>query len=218
MRRAGVARNTSLSRAPIATNFVVLALNCIQLEHSWAYGPETTRSANRASCRCEIGPTAKGNDGRSTWADNWTRRAVGHARCPLACRIATMLRIPSTTVLHKLALILWSAVATAAPSEAGDLCVVPVENGTPTAADLGQTWRMVSAVNMIPGIPRPIIGPPLDREGVWTIDRHRAFVRFPVTWSIEASTGRIIGYNFQKICWRIRATSSSIRQLALRVA
>lgn len=57
------------------------------------------------------------------------------------------------------------------------LCVVPVRDGTPTAADVGNAWRMVFKVLMLPGVPRPVIYP-LNRRGVWTIDEHRRYVPF----------------------------------------
>jgi|KBSSwiStaDraftv2_1062776.scaffolds.fasta_scaffold02557_14 hypothetical protein len=57
------------------------------------------------------------------------------------------------------------------------ICIVSVENGTPTAADLGQGYRMAGRFIAFPGTSRPIIYP-LNREGVWTIDESRAFVPY----------------------------------------
>lgn len=84
-----------------------------------------------------------------------------------------------------------------------DLCIVPVKNGEPTQADLGQTFRMVHAFTTFPGVGRPII-PGFNRRGVWTIDKDRAFVpyggSFP-SWGMDAQyafdqrENRIVGIN-----------------------
>jgi hypothetical protein len=55
----------------------------------------------------------------------------------------------------------------AAPSST--LCVMPVRDGAPTAADIGQAFRMVTEIQMFPGRPEPWIGA-LNRHGEWTID------------------------------------------------
>jgi hypothetical protein len=68
-------------------------------------------------------------------------------------------------------------VARGDPATNTRLCVVPVRDGTPTTADIGNAWRMVFKVLMLPGVPRPVIYP-LNRGGVWTIDEHRRYVPF----------------------------------------
>lgn len=80
-------------------------------------------------------------------------------------------------------------------------CVVPVKDGTPTDKDIGQAWRMVSKLVMLPGVPRPVIYA-LNRGGVWTIDATRSFVpfggEFPSNllsdhFERDPNTGRIVG-------------------------
>src|SRR5487761_2203830 len=55
---------------------------------------------------------------------------------------------------------------------AARFCVVPVKNGEPTEADVGQTWRISSNSFRIPGLPA-IVFTPTNRHGWWTIDAER---------------------------------------------
>ena len=56
-------------------------------------------------------------------------------------------------------------------------CIVPVKDGAPTEADVGNTWRMVNNSFRIPGLPMPVFTP-VNRQGEWTIDEERRFVRY----------------------------------------
>ena len=89
------------------------------------------------------------------------------------------------------------------------VCIVPVENGTPTPADLGAGYRMASRFIAFPGTSRPIIYPH-NRGGVWTIDESRAFVpyggAFPVRWgslwtkyAFEPSSKRIVAVHMRNV-------------------
>ncbi len=60
---------------------------------------------------------------------------------------------------------------------AARFCVVPVQNGEPTEADVGQTWRISSNNFRIPGLPA-IVFTPTNRRGWWTIDAERRLVPY----------------------------------------
>jgi hypothetical protein len=89
------------------------------------------------------------------------------------------------------------------------ICIVPVENGTATPADIGAGHRMVSRFIAFPGTTRPIIYP-LNRGGVWTIDESRAFVpyggAFPVwrgflltKYAFEPPSKRIVAAHMRDV-------------------
>src|SRR6185295_8529578 len=89
-------------------------------------------------------------------------------------------RSPMSGARGIVAAVLLVSICAAAPAlgQGGPrICIVSVENGTPTAADLGQGYRMAGRFIAFPGTSRPIIYP-LNREGVWTIDESRAFVPY----------------------------------------
>lgn len=84
-------------------------------------------------------------------------------------------------------------------AEAADACLTPVLDGRPTQADVGQAFRMVSNVAVLPGDDRPWLQA-YNRRGQWTIDAEGRYVPFPgpdaggfgLTFVNEATTGRNI--------------------------
>jgi hypothetical protein len=56
-------------------------------------------------------------------------------------------------------------------------CVVPVKDGAPTEADIGQTWRISSTTFRIPGLPAQVFAP-TNRQGQWTIDGDRRLIPY----------------------------------------
>jgi hypothetical protein len=80
-------------------------------------------------------------------------------------------------------------------------CVVPVKNGVPMAADVGQAWRVTNVSFRIPGLPS-LVFTPQNRGGQWTIDANRRLVRyaglFPHTfldkskWVLEPWSSRVV--------------------------
>jgi len=97
--------------------------------------------------------------------------------------------------------VLATAHAAAQGLPSSPFCVVPVRGGTPTEKDVNSASRMVSRVNMLPGVPRPV-SYAVNRGGVWTIDETRAFVPFggefpsnPLHDKIarDPDTGRFVG-------------------------
>jgi hypothetical protein len=83
---------------------------------------------------------------------------------------------------------------------ATDLCLMPVLDGAPTEADIGQVHRMISQVEMLPGVPRPWISAH-NRGGEWTIDGDGRYAPFDgpspspglsLEYEVEDS-GRIVG-------------------------
>jgi hypothetical protein len=65
----------------------------------------------------------------------------------------------------------------AAEIPADRFCVVPVKDGPPTEADIGDTWRITSDRFLIPGLPGPVFTP-VNRRDQWTIDGGRRLVRY----------------------------------------
>lgn len=88
--------------------------------------------------------------------------------------------------------------------DAADFCIVPVENGTPTEADHGDVHRLVSDVEVIPGLSSVYIAP-LNRGGRWTIDESGAYVPFEGVFPtrkflahknwVQRADGTVIGAN-----------------------
>jgi hypothetical protein len=56
-------------------------------------------------------------------------------------------------------------------------CLVPVKDGAPTEADIGQTWRLSIHAFRIPGI-AALVFTPANRRGQWTIDADRRLVPY----------------------------------------
>jgi hypothetical protein len=90
-----------------------------------------------------------------------------------------------------------------AHADSGDLrfCVVPVKDGFPTAADVGEAWRITNVSFRIPGLPS-LVFTPQNRGGQWTIDAGRRLVPytgpFPHTffdrgrWVVEPWSSRVV--------------------------
>jgi hypothetical protein len=88
-------------------------------------------------------------------------------------------------------------------ADSGDLrfCVVPVKDGFPTAADVGEAWRITNVSFRIPGLPS-LVFTPQNRGGQWTIDADRRLVPyiglFPHTffdrgrWVLEPWSSRVV--------------------------
>jgi hypothetical protein len=80
-------------------------------------------------------------------------------------------------------------------------CVVPVKDGVPTAADVGEAWRITNVSYRIPGLPS-LVFTPQNRGGQWTIDANRRLVPytglFPHTffdrgrWVLEPWSSRVV--------------------------
>lgn len=80
-------------------------------------------------------------------------------------------------------------------------CVVPVKDGVPTAADIGEAWRITNVAYRIPGLPS-LVFTPQNRGGQWTIDANRRLVPytglFPHTffdrgrWVLEPWSSRVV--------------------------
>lgn len=97
--------------------------------------------------------------------------------------------------------LLQSTVATELQSE--ELCLIPVKDGQPTSADIGESWRMVAKFVAFDGIAKPVIYP-FNRRGAWTIDDTNGFVpfggRFPQNmfhdqFGRNPEDGTVIGIN-----------------------
>ena len=100
--------------------------------------------------------------------------------------------------------------ATPALGQTGSrICIVPVENGTATPADIGQGLPHGVRFIAFPGTSRPIIYP-CNRGGVWTIDESRAFVpyggAFPVwrgslwtKYAFEPLSKRIVAVHMRDV-------------------
>jgi len=102
-----------------------------------------------------------------------------------------------------LAIIIQAAVAQAdAVAASPEFCVVDVENGQATEADLGAAYRMVFWTEVIPNLGEIYIQP-LNRGGRWTVDREGRFREFDGIFPTRAiqrhwvadRDGRIIGAN-----------------------
>jgi hypothetical protein len=90
-----------------------------------------------------------------------------------------------------------------AHAKSGDLrfCVVPIKDGVPTAADVGEAWRITNVSHRIPGLPS-LVFTPQNRGGQWTIDKARRLVPytglFPRTfldrgrWVLEPWSSRVV--------------------------
>ncbi|PWR18991.1 hypothetical protein DKG75_18665 [Zavarzinia compransoris] len=74
-------------------------------------------------------------------------------------------------------MLLLLAAALPATALAGRLCLLPVGDGAPGAADLGDAWRIVRKIDSFHGRPRPIMQGG-NRRGVWTIDENRRLVPY----------------------------------------
>lgn len=97
-------------------------------------------------------------------------------------------------------------VATTSPGAADSrFCIVPVKDGQPTAADLGDTWRIHAVTFRIPGLPALVFAG-LNRGGRWTITNRR-LVRyegpFPHfadyergSWVVEPWSSRVVAVTF----------------------
>lgn len=101
-------------------------------------------------------------------------------------------------------------------------CLIPIKNGESTAADHGDTWRMVSRVVMLPGIARPIIYPGF-RGGVWTVDETDTFVRFGEDfpqnslfdrYAIDPQTGLVAAASAQRGLFYIRPGQKTFTRVA----
>jgi hypothetical protein len=87
-------------------------------------------------------------------------------------------------------------------------CVVPVLNGEPTAADVGETWRMTNSQHRIPGLPS-LVFTPTNRQGEWIVDKDRRFSKyvapFPKSyldknnWVREPWSGRVVATNSRTV-------------------
>lgn len=93
------------------------------------------------------------------------------------------------------------ALGCAARADTTRICIVPVKDGAPTAADAGDTWRIHSTTFRIPGLPALVFTPD-NRAGEWTIGGDRRLVPyagpFPKTyfdldgWVTEPWSSRIV--------------------------
>ena len=96
-------------------------------------------------------------------------------------------------------------VALAVPASAATydprFCIVPVKDGVPTGADVGEAWRITDTAFSIPGLPS-LVFTPQNRGGQWTIDANRRLVPytglFPHTffdrgqWVLEPWSSRVV--------------------------
>lgn len=91
-------------------------------------------------------------------------------------------------------------------------CIVPVKNGAPGQADLGDVHRMAFRVVMLPGVSRPVIYA-FNRGGVWTIGEENDFVpfggAFPELLAFDRFvphpiTGDVLGWGNSLGIYRIR--------------
>jgi hypothetical protein len=100
------------------------------------------------------------------------------------------------------ALVLAFLVPGAAAEEPGPrFCIVPIKDGGPTAADVGEAWRITNVSFRIPGLPS-LVFTPQNRGGQWTIDANRRLVPyvgpFPHTffdrgqWVLEPWSSRVV--------------------------
>lgn len=99
-------------------------------------------------------------------------------------------------------------------SISSSLCVMPVKDGAPTAADVHQAFRMVFKVEMLPGQPSPWIKA-LNRGGEWTIDAEGRYAPFEgpapdnglgLDYVVETD-GRIVGVSGGQLLVRRRDES-----------
>jgi hypothetical protein len=80
-------------------------------------------------------------------------------------------------------------------------CIVPVKDGVPTGADVGEAWRITNVSFHISGLPS-LVFTPQNRGGQWTIDANRRLVPyagpFPHTffdlgrWVLEPWSSRVV--------------------------
>jgi hypothetical protein len=116
----------------------------------------------------------------------------------------------------------WANIANAQQS-APRFCIVPVRDGAPTAADVGNTWRITIESFEIPGLAAPVFTP-VNRRGQWTIDSDRRLVRydgpFPKTgfdrghWVEEPWDKRIVAATYAGGVSILRPGSGQFVQIA----
>ena len=99
------------------------------------------------------------------------------------------------------ALLAFFAQEACAEQQSPRFCIVPIGDGVPTAADVGQAWRITNVSFGIPGLPS-LVFTPQNRGGQWTIDANRRLVPyvgpFPRTffdrgqWALEPWSSRVV--------------------------
>ena len=111
------------------------------------------------------------------------------------------LRLTAGLRIAALAAVACLAPVQGARADAARFCIIPVTDGAPTEADIGQTWRITNPTFQIPGLPA-LVFTPINRGGQWTIDGNRRLVPydglFPLTyldkgeWRVEPWSSRVV--------------------------
>jgi hypothetical protein len=105
------------------------------------------------------------------------------------------------TMIITAALLALFAPEACAEQQSSRFCIVPIGDGVPTAADVGQAWRITNVSFGIPGLPS-LVFTPQNRGGQWTINANRRLVPyvgpFPRTffdrsqWALEPWSSRVV--------------------------